>query len=225
MLKYFAFIPVWKRPEITELCFMGINRLGIEALAVISEHSMIPLCEKYSINWVMTENKPLGTKKNVGLSHAMNFKWDYLLEVGSDDLLKSNLFDLYKPYLGADVLGTNNFLYINIEDGSCRNYIGKTNYGLGRAISRHVVESMECLWHPASNKGLDNYSLFHMITKGFSHKRVKSEKPVGIDIKSEENIWPFNYFHGHEYDFDEALKGLSTHEIDCLNSIIHAVYK
>src|SRR6478752_4031551 len=90
-----VFLAVWKRPEITEICFMGIDRLRktglfpIEAFAVISEESMIPLCEKYNIDYCFYKNEPLGEKKNFGLTEAYKKEWDYLVEIGSDDLLKN----------------------------------------------------------------------------------------------------------------------------------------
>ena len=81
-MRLMIFLAVWKRPEITEICFMGINRLRksglfpIEAMAVISEESMKPLCKKYGIDYVMYKNEPLGEKKNYGLREAM--KKDFL---------------------------------------------------------------------------------------------------------------------------------------------------
>lgn len=92
-IKVLVFLAIWGRPAITELCLMGIDRLRgeegfkIEALAVISENSMIPLCEKYGVHYVMAENKPVGRKKNIGLQEAKKFDFDYLMELGSDDLV------------------------------------------------------------------------------------------------------------------------------------------
>lgn len=39
--------------------------LPIEALAVISEETMIPLCEKYGIRWVFYKNEPVGERKTM----------------------------------------------------------------------------------------------------------------------------------------------------------------
>src|SRR5690348_6599448 len=99
--KLLIYLAVWKRPEITELCLVGLNRLkthpcfDIDILAVISEESMIPLCEKYGVKWVMSENRPLGRKKNNGLQEARKFEFDYLMEIGSDDLVLNELLDWY----------------------------------------------------------------------------------------------------------------------------------
>jgi hypothetical protein len=89
--KILIYLAVWKRPQITELCFLGIQRLrrsfNVEALAVISEEEMKPLCEKYGVHWVMYKNEPLGEKKNYGLRKAKEFDFEYLMEIGSDDKL------------------------------------------------------------------------------------------------------------------------------------------
>lgn len=144
-MKVLVFLAVWKRPEITEICFVGLkrlkNRFPIEALAVISEESMIPLCEKYGIRWTFYKNEPLGEKKNHGLNEAMKLEWDYLLEIGSDDLVKDELIELYSEYFGKyEYFGTKDAIIIDSETGNCRRLKSDTTYGLGRCISRGTIE-------------------------------------------------------------------------------------
>lgn len=144
------FLAAWKRPEITEICFMGINRLRknsrlpIETLVVISEESMIPLCNKYNIRWTFYKNDPLGEKKNHALNEAMKLEWDYLVEIGSDDILKDELLDLYYPLMmeGRSFFGTKDAVVINSENGSCIRLRSDTPYGLGRCISRKTLEEI-----------------------------------------------------------------------------------
>lgn len=268
-MKILIFLAAWKRPEITEICFMGINRLKkrfpIDSLCVISEDSMIPLCEKYGIRWTMHENLPLGAKKNHGLNEAMKLEWDYLIEIGSDDLVKDELIELYQQYFGKyDCFGTKDSIVINSETGECIRLKSDTPYGLGRCISRKVIEQ-HCLgvdvlarqhllkvgasvpqgqkgffnpneaeeseklghcevltkpkyrlWKDEINKGLDNNSNYFLITKGVGHKAVKTNKPLTIDIKSKENIWPFNKKLGNPYGLEETLEGLSEEEKDAI---------
>ena len=82
--KLLLFLAVWQRPVITEICFMGLERLrknfNVDAFAVISEDSMKPLCKKYSIDYCMHENLPLGSKKNYGLTQAMKKDFDFLVD-------------------------------------------------------------------------------------------------------------------------------------------------
>lgn len=130
---------------------MGIDRLRrsgrfpIKALAVISEESMILLCKKYDIGWTFYKNDPLGEKKNHGLVEAMKLEWDYLIELGSDDLLFNGILDLYAPYFGVqDMFGMKATYYINSETGDCRELKTDTSFGMGRAIRRQVIE--KCCW-------------------------------------------------------------------------------
>jgi len=159
------FLAAWRRPEITEICFVGLNRIktrfGYEALVVISEESMIPLCEKYGIKWTFYKNEPLGEKKNHGLNEAMKLEWDYLLEIGSDDLIKDELIELYQPLFGKfDYFGTKDAIIIDSETGRCNRLKSDTTYGLGRCISRKVIEK-HCY-------GVEILAKEHIVTRGRS---------------------------------------------------------
>jgi hypothetical protein len=225
--KLLIFLAVWKRPEITEICFMGVDRLRksglfpIEAFAVISEALMVPLCRKYEIDFCLHENLPLGKKKNFGLQQAMKKDFDYMIEIGSDDLLKTELLEAYAPYFGhKHLIGLNSFYFLNAEDGACRRYSNPSLYGMGRAVSRYALEQTGELWRDDLNKGLDNYSTAQLIKKGFTDVRIK--EPLAIDIKSDINIWPFNYLNGKQADFEEVVQGLSAEEVKAIKSLQHA---
>lgn len=274
-MKLLVFLAVWKRPEITEICFVGINRLirnsqiPIQAFAVISEESMIGLCEKYNIKWTFYKNEPVGEKKNHGLNEAMKLEWDYLLEIGSDDLVKDELVQLYTPFFGKyDLFGTKDAIIINSEDGMCRRLKSDTTYGLGRCMSRKALEcaygvdvvalegimamgrstakgqngffkveqAQELeklgrvkilgkpryrLWRDEINKGLDNNSDFFFMKNGIGHRAIKTDKPLCIDIKGKDNIWPFSERVGVPYDIEKALEGLSEEE----QSMVCALWK
>src|SRR5688500_10590245 len=101
-MKLLIYTAVWQRPEITEICFMGIKRLQkihkfyISDFAVISEDSMLRLCNKYGVDWCMHENLRLGSKKNYGVKQALKKDFDYMIEIDSDDLLKNEVLTTYK---------------------------------------------------------------------------------------------------------------------------------
>lgn len=208
---------------------MGINRLRksgrfpIEAFAVISEESIIPLCEKYNVEYCFYKNEPVGEKKNFGLAEAYKKEWDYLIEIGSDDLLKDEYLKAMAPYFGVhDLLGIGHVVYINSEDGACRRYQTRTSFGLGRAISRKAIDKVGTkLWADRLNKGMDNNSNFFFARHGVLEKKVISSEPLAIDIKGPDNIWPFNYLIGSPYELDEALTGLSEEETNAIRSLIN----
>lgn len=221
-----VFVAVWKRPDITELCFMGIDRIkkhpmyNIQALAVISEKEMIPLCNKYKINWVMTENNPLGRKKNYGLKQASNIDFDYMLEIGSDDIITDDLLDQYLEYYDKyEAFGVQDICYVESVNLECRRFNSHlSTYGAGRVISRKVLESVEWrLWNDDINRGLDNDSIRKMKSANVNYFKVPPmDVPGVIDIKSDENIWKFNYFLGSGYEIEKVLNKLSKSEVDKL---------
>lgn len=227
-----VYLAVWRRPEITELCFSGLDRIrkhpayNIICLAVISEPSMIPLCEAHNIKWVMHQNFPLGQKKNYGLKTAMFEKFDYMLEIGSDDLVTNQMMDHYLDSFGKhEFFGISDVAYIESESGVCRRLTNKsTTYGAGRMISRRVLEQCNWnLWTNSINRGLDNDSMRRIEKHGFKfHKLEPMQEPGLIDVKSNENLWKFNYFLGVPYNKEKIYELLSQPEINYLNQLQNA---
>jgi hypothetical protein len=151
--KILFFLAVWKRPEVTELCFMGLQRLmkrgNVSAMAVISEKSMIPLCKRYGIDFIEHENLPLGRKKNALLNAMMKKDFDYAIELGSDDLIFDQIYSTYKPFMdrGEDFFGSNQMIFTDAVTGDCRHYTALEaqyghGWGLGRCFSRKLLEAM-----------------------------------------------------------------------------------
>lgn len=225
-MKLLFYLAVWKRPEITEICFMGLNRLRqtgfeMEFLAVISEESMIPLCDKYGVKYCFHQNLPLGKKKNFGLAQALKLDWDYIIELGSDDLIKNELIEKYAPFFGErDYLGIDSVAFLNSKNGSCRWIQSGSVFGLGRCLSINVLERFTNLY-PCVNSGLDKYIMFNLSKNGVMPKYVKSERPLTIDIKSDVNIWGYDTGIGKKISLCEVIEGLSEGEADAIRSLIN----
>ena len=219
-MKIMIYLAVWRRPEITEICFMCINRLreafDIDAFAVISEEEMKPLCDRYDVKYCMYKNLPLGEKKNYGLSQALKLDWDYLLEIGSDTLVKDKLLRTYT--WDVDVMGALNFGFIH-EDGVCRELKAKVlTFSGGRAISRKAAMSGK-LWNDQKNRGLDNNSLMRLCQAGFFETRFQTDEPLVIDVRGPDNIWP-DRKSGVKCSFDYLVNGLSDQEIKAIRSYV-----
>lgn len=209
---------------------MGLKRLGVEAVAVISEDSMIPLCEKYGIHWVMADNYPLEAKKNAGLKFTKEFDFDFLIEIGSDDLILGELINQYqKFFVKYDFFGVTDAAYINAETLQCCRLLSPAVYGAGRAISRRALEKMNwTLWGTGPRgrgKGMDKTSLRNMYEAGFQYWEIPAiEYPLVVDIKSPVNIWPYRNYQklGVEYDINEIFYRISedeTNAIKCLPQV------
>lgn len=194
------FLAVWKRPEITELCFMGLQRLmrhrpevfKSSAFAVISEEEMIPLCERYGIEWLLFDNEPVGMKKNAGLSEILKKDFDYLIELGSDDVILNDLLDVYLPLMeeGADFFATKSLLMVDAVDGACRRmaFDDICVQGLGRCMSRKMLVSFSGKVHVKSSTAImSEDSLIAEGGTGFLDPRQVEElsawvSPTGIPV-------------------------------------------
>lgn len=229
-IKLLIYLALWKRPQITELCFKGINRLRqhpdfeIQVLAVASEPEMLTLCEKYNVLVVTHSNEPLGKKKNFGLQAARGLQFDYMMEIGSDTLVLNELLDEYKNNLIGlhHFFGIGDCAFICSETQACRRVGGASTYGGGRMISRAALEAMDFkIWPDALNRGLDNASVFKLAREGgFWYRQLKpGAVPLVFDIKSEENIWKFNHLHGVEYDVNKLLERLSAEEVSTIKEM------
>jgi len=202
MKRILLFSCLWKRPKITKIHFESITRLKREGyefipFVVLSENEMIPLCEEYGIKYVWAENRPVGTKHNTGIKESLKIEWDYLMVLGSDDIISSSLFDHYEPLMGKDFFGVRDIHFFDYRTGRFGYYRQDHGHvGAGRMHSRRMIETIlnKGCFYPAINKGLDNASEKIAKENGFNIETVVTIGPCVIDIKSDVNLWKFNSF-------------------------------
>lgn len=102
-LRILFFIPVWQRLQITEVCYKGLKRIiehvgeraQCDVLIVQSEDEHEELAKRYGFKSTHVNNHPLGDKFNKGMIAALKLKWDYVVQLNSDDLLSNDLIDLF----------------------------------------------------------------------------------------------------------------------------------
>ena len=187
---------LWKRPDITNLFIQGVKRLGFDCTASISEESYISVCDANGINWIMTPNKPLGAKWNAGLREALNHEWDYLLILGSDDLISNDLIYRYMSYEGWDMIGVRDlYLY---KDGRVKYFASKRlkTIGAGRLLKRSAIEKCGMLWSDHKNKGLDGNCSKRLRMKRLKEVAINMGDSIVVDIKSDVNMNSFDKLEG-----------------------------
>jgi hypothetical protein len=193
-----AFIACWKREEITRLCFENVKSLGLEAFCVVSEKTMIDLCKEFEFKYVITENYPIGEKFNQGISGMLETDFDYCLQMNSDTVIDERLLtEVYK--FDRDYFGVDQCHFLDSETGEVLRMKYDTVIGAGRVMSRKAIEDTISkrgkIWRPDINKGLDNHSDFSFTISGYQAYIYDLEnRPYLWDIKSQENIWPFDFF-------------------------------
>jgi len=137
-------IAVWKRVELTELVYKQLKNVlpdYVDALIVGSEYDHEKLAKKYSFKYCSHENI-LGAKLNHALSIALKSEWDYLMQIGSDDLIHPDIFEAYKPHYGQDIFGIDKCYMHEQNSGKTKlfTYSGGALLGAGRMISRKAIE-------------------------------------------------------------------------------------
>jgi hypothetical protein len=204
-LKIRAVIPLWKRPEVTKFCFDGMLELiasskhEIEVSCVLSEPEFIPLCEEYGFNWIFEDNDPLGKKINTGIKSTLKFKYDYLMMMNSDDVVKTELIDKwYEPFFESlnPYFGVKKVTFVNFYTHEAKEYTYEFSVlGIGKMVHRSVVDLLKGELYPWKlNKGLDDHMMDRMISCKISPTFVDYEGMLAMDFKSEVNIWTWEHF-------------------------------
>jgi hypothetical protein len=205
-MKILAIIPVWKRPDILEICVDGLKHIPVEPLFVLSkEDRYLPEIEKIlKDHWTCFEtNWPVGRKLNSGINLALKeFKFDYLMNMGSDDIISPELFDIYQPYFDKKekLFGVNNLYimnYINKEVMFVENYNIERPIGAGRMIHRSVLTTMKRrkyqIYENTCSHGMDTNSQLRITQYAQIEAKVinTGRDPLILDIKTATNINPY----------------------------------
>lgn len=205
MYKYLILIALHERLPITRMVFEHLKGLQKEfdfmVFGICSTREEAELCHEYYFDYCIEENYPLGRKMNRGLLEAMKFDFEYLMQLGSDDLITRELFEIYDS-LDLDYFGVNTYHAVDIEGRRAKKftYGGKWNpiwhpIGAGRVFKKEVLEKVllhEDLWEDKAQKLLDNKSDMVMLGQGYRAKIVKHNGVGIIDIKSDTNIWSYD---------------------------------
>lgn len=138
-----VFIPVWKRPEITRICFEGLKKhmkkMEMRVFCVISEFWAVDMCNEFGFEYLLTDNFPLGKKLNKGLAKVIENDFDYLMTSGSDNLYSEKLFEIYKDYYGKyDLFGLDKCYFVEGKKAKLVDY-QLTIIGAGRMIRKKAL--------------------------------------------------------------------------------------
>lgn len=162
------------------------------------------MVEHYGFTYIEKPNRPLSNKMNASVEAAKGS--DYVICVGSDDILSPELFELY---LGAmkqdyDFIGLQDLYFYDLRSGKALYWGGYSDkrkgktVGAGRCISKRVLDSLDWqLWEKGHNRYLDSV----MRAKPINEKviNLKKENVLAVDIKSGVNITHFEKWQNAQY--------------------------
>lgn len=200
--------PWWGRPEIVELHCKSMKKFikgHADYLAVLSkEDPHIKKLEKlvylYGFKKTYFKNSPLGYKINHGFRYAK--KYDYVMNMGSDDLCDPRYWKEIKGYMGKPLFKVNRIYAA--EDISLKKIweIKRINIGVLRMIRTDIITKD---LYPAQNRGLDKGSRNMLASLGYGEEVVKVGKTFVMDVKSKDSLTPLRRWlkkNGEEVNVD-----------------------
>lgn len=150
-IKIVTFTPVYGRHNILAIMLKGLKRLinykpqkySIQPFFIVSNSADEAIIRKAGYPFLLYKNLPLGEKKNAGLNYALkNFQFDYLMEIGSDDLLTNSYLDFISPELekGTPLFNLSTCYFYEVGTGEKAVWTTNVVMGAGRCISRKALE-------------------------------------------------------------------------------------
>lgn len=219
--KILILLPIWKREKITRLCLENLRELkkdiNLDVLCVVSEQWAKVAAVEYGFKYVEAPNDNLGVKMNIGVKESLRYKYDYLMNLGSDDIITKKLFDIYKPYFEKNLkfFGSTRLTFIDSVEKVAKCFDYTVMIGAGRCIRRDLIEEVGQMYDTDIECGFDANSM----RKFIKHSMTEIENPYNTiyDIKSDVNIWNYKELpFTKELSFDSAVEGLSTKQIDSI---------
>lgn len=217
---------VWQRPEIFEMFAKGIYNLisnckDIEFSVIISgsegERSK-SMVENHGFTYIEIPNDPLSVKMNACVLFAKNLGVDYILCLGSDDVISPELMNIYAQQMrsGFDYIGVTDFYFYDTVSGKSAYWGGyREPYrkghtcGAGRMLSKRLLDLWQWQpWEIVHSKILDT-SIQQKLNRTPHSSFVFSLIDVGVfalDIKSSTNMTPFQLWDNTQYMDSKIIK-------------------
>jgi hypothetical protein len=145
-----------ERPLISELFAIAATRLkkendskyDVTIVSLVSDPESRLVCERYGIEIVKTVKRPLGRKWNQGIATVLErYTFDYMMQMGDDDIMSSSLLDLYAPAIAARLpyFGMKKLYFLDALSNMATRFTYKheTNklVGCGRMFLRSALEA------------------------------------------------------------------------------------
>lgn len=210
---------VWKRPEVFEMFAKGINNL-VKCCPDVEFHVIIAgsewraseyMVKNQGYTYIEIPNEPLATKHNSTTYAAGKLGVDYVICLGSDDIISPELFREYEKHMreGVDFIGVTDFYFYDTVTKKAAYWGGyrekwRLNHtcGAGRVLSARLMTAWD--WMPWENKDsniLDNSMESKLAAMNHS-KEIFSLKENGLyalDVKSSTNMTPFKLWDNTEF--------------------------
>ena len=227
-MKVVILTAVWKRHKLFE-----IFRQGIERVKRNTEHEIVLVTigsekKEFSSNHIETNNFPLSNKWQTGLTAIRELNPDYVLMLGSDDFICSNLLDVYTDEMekGTDLIGLLDCYFFDARVNKLNYWVGYRNHrrgesiGMARMISKKLLDRLDWkVWHKPLNKGLDGEMMrvFKRLPFTQAMFSCKEQNIMAVDVKTKVNVSNINTYRDlHLVDTKILSTFISDNEYDSL---------
>lgn len=221
--KIIILVPVWGRPEIFKIFirqigkFIAKSKHDYHVFFIFSPEDnyldelngmLISENTDYVYYRSFFSNDNLGAKMNAAIDDIkrMPTNYDYLMNIGSDDLVHQSLNELYDDHIdsGNPFFGLRAIFFYNMINGKALffNSFGKYMAGAGRMIRFDIVNKISKLYTDNLNRGLDSDSEMWLNGLGYYPEYIYADFPYIVDIKSYVNIHSFESLPGEEINPD-----------------------
>lgn len=217
---------VWGREFIFQLFAKGITHLikstpeiDFEVIIAGSEKEKSKtMVENWGFKYIEIPNEPLASKHNATTLLAGKLNCDYVLCLGSDDIIHPDLMKSYIKYMkkGFDYIGVLDFYFYDTITKKCSYWGGyrderrkKHTCGAGRLISKRLLTLWNWKpWEIKDSKVLDNSMQTKLKSTPHSIRTfyLKDENVFGLDIKSSTNMTPFALWDNTVYIDEKIIK-------------------
>ena len=219
----------YKRPAVLRLFLAGIKRLRTEVeyfpCVIVGDAEHKSYCTEYDVSHITQDNHPASRKWNTGAEHMIAWGLDYVVVVGSDDILSNELLRNLISAMdkGIDLIGVDTVHFYSAE-GKTKGQLRKLTapkqiLGVCRTISRKVIEKTGTLWTRDRSWGMDGDCLRNIMP------HVKSKMIVEgmvTDCKTRESLNHFSFWQGRDLASvppEKFYEYLSTEEKQILKEI------
>ena len=224
---------VWGRPDVTKFVLNYYNTARIDPdielikFAVGSEgEASRAWCESAGWTYVEWDNRPLSDKWQAGLHELQAVEPDFLITIGSDDIVTSNYLKKITNHCPVDgCTGIYDFWFLDLA-GRRMGYWSERDrstpfgggyirtLGAGRCYSKHVLNALDWkLWPQGHENKLDGLAEMKMIQTLHRKPTCYSMQNLGtwaMDIKSGHNLWRFDDYKYNTLLDEERTESLLT---------------
>ena len=220
---------IWQRPEIFKYFAAGVKELekleDFDITTIISGsegETSRKLVEDHGFTYIEIPNRPLAVKMNAPLKIAKELGVDYVLCMGSDDILHPNVLVEYLKYMRSDIdyIGVTDFYFYDTTTAKSAYWGGyREPYrlghtcGAGRVLSAKLLDQWDwTIWSSKQDDMLDSSMQIKLSSTVHTsiYFSLKSKGLYGLDIKSSVNMTPFTLWDNTEFiDTDEIKNKFS----------------